>query len=77
MCLEGGTWLPIRQLASACPVTCGCRAGDPNCPLSCPARNASTPPCADYQKIYADPVRDPTHSTCPLGVDTRGAFGGG
>ena len=41
MCTETGKYFPIKPLSYYCPVACGCRAGDPHCPASCPARNES------------------------------------
>ena len=41
MCTETGKYFPIKPLSYFCPVACGCRAGDPHCPPSCPARNES------------------------------------
>ena len=40
LCVEGGANWPIRPLSYFCPATCGCRAGDPHCPLTCPPRES-------------------------------------
>jgi hypothetical protein len=49
MCVEGGSYLPLKPLSIFCPRSCGCRAGDLHCPHSCPARIASDV-CSDHQK---------------------------
>ena len=46
-CVEDGTFFPVKPLSYFCPVACGCHAGDPHCPDSCPARTPSTPLCPD------------------------------
>ena len=46
-CVEDGVFFPVKPLSYFCPVACGCHAGDPHCPDSCPARTPSTPLCPD------------------------------
>ena len=41
MCTATGKYFPVKPLSYFCPVACACRAGDPHCPPSCPARNDS------------------------------------
>ena len=36
-CVNSGTSIPVQALSGFCPVTCGCRRGDYQCPDSCPA----------------------------------------
>ena len=38
-CVENGYYYPVKPMSYFCPVACGCRAGDNDCPDSCPARN--------------------------------------
>ena len=38
LCLEGTTYFPLRPLSYYCPVSCGCRAGEPHCSGQCPSR---------------------------------------
>ena len=49
-CVEHGGSFPSKPLSYFCPVACGCRSGDPHCPDTCPARNASTPTCPAHQR---------------------------
>ena len=38
LCVRGGSFFPFKGISIFCPVSCGCRAGDNDCPDSCPAR---------------------------------------
>ena len=38
-CVEGNFYYPIKPLSIFCPVSCGCRSGDNDCPDSCPRRS--------------------------------------
>mmetsp|Transcript_9605 Transcript_9605/g.19906 ORF Transcript_9605/g.19906 Transcript_9605/m.19906 type:complete len:773 (-) Transcript_9605:125-2443(-) len=51
VCALDATWFPVKPVSYFCPVACGCRAGDPYCPDSCPRRDADTPLCPSYQKL--------------------------
>ena len=62
LCVEGGAYWPIRPLSYFCPETCGCRAGDPHCPLTCPARESI--PNADC----AEDLASGNGGTCPVGA---------
>jgi hypothetical protein len=35
-CKEDRVFYPIKPLSYFCPVSCGCRSGDPHCPGTCP-----------------------------------------
>ena len=37
MCVEHGSYYPVKPLSYFCPRSCGCRSGDPDCPDSCPS----------------------------------------
>ena len=50
---NGGVYFPFKPLAYFCPVACNCRAGDPHCPATCPARNATEPLCPAYMRSNA------------------------
>jgi hypothetical protein len=60
LCVEGGSYWPIKPLSYFCPVACGCRGGDPHCPDSCPARTADTPTCPEWQQSYANSYPEST-----------------
>ena len=64
LCVEGGAYWPIRPLSYFCPATCGCRAGDPHCPLTCPARESI--PNADC----AEDLATGNGGSCPVGAWT-------
>ena len=49
-CVEHGSSFPSKPLSYFCPVSCGCRSGDPHCPDTCPARTDSTPDCPAHQR---------------------------
>ena len=66
-CVEDGWWFGVKPMSYWCPVACGCYAGDPHCPTSCPARNGSEPDCPPYQKRMANSF--PESTTCALAVD--------
>ena len=62
LCIEGGTFMPVKPLSYFCPVACGCRSGDAHCPNACPIRTAETPTCSAAQSA-------PTSGTggvCPI-----------
>ena len=42
ICVEQGTFFPVKPLSYFCPVTCGCAAGDVHCPTTCPATASRT-----------------------------------
>lgn len=66
-CAAFGTWFHIKPLSYFCPRACGCRAGDPHCPTSCPKRNVTAPPCEDYQRSPFYYGRDPDgDARCPI-----------
>lgn len=67
-CVMGGTWFPVRPLSHFCPVACGCRQGDAHCPLSCPARNASTAMCPAHHVGFPGPALDAGSEYCALPV---------
>ena len=50
LCVAGASIYPLKPLSYFCPVACGCHAGDPHCPQSCPARTETTPLCPAYQR---------------------------
>ena len=50
ICVESGSIFPVKPLSYYCPVACGCHAGDPHCPLTCPVRTATTPLCPEAQR---------------------------
>ena len=62
LCVEGGSFWPLKPLSYFCPEACGCRGGDPHCPDSCPARTADTPTCPEWQKTLANSY--PESTTC-------------
>ena len=66
LCVEGGAYWPIRPLSYFCPATCGCRAGDPHCPLTCPAFD---PECRLRGRR-----RPATAGLSRRGLDSRTAF---
>ena len=58
---DGGFGFPFKPLSLLCPVSCGCRAGDNDCPDSCPARPApragnSTTRRVDYSGLESNYV---------------------
>lgn len=61
ICVEAGSWSPIKPLSYFCPVTCGCRKGDAHCPNTCPERKETEPPCLPKQRD----LNFPRH-TCPM-----------
>ena len=36
-CRAGRSYWPVKPFSVWCPVSCGCRSGEPHCPTSCPA----------------------------------------
>ena len=62
LCVAGGANWPIKPLSYFCPATCGCRAGDPHCPLTCPARESF--PNADC----AEDLATGNGGVCPVGA---------
>jgi hypothetical protein len=67
-CTELGTVWPIKPLSYFCPVTCGCRQGDPHCPDQCPARNVQIDPtCASVDRSgLFNPAAASTQFACPM-----------
>lgn len=67
-CVEVGSVWPVKPLSYFCPVTCGCRRGDPHCPDQCPARNAETDQtCADVDRSAVfNPAAASTQFACPV-----------
>ena len=50
LCVRGRGHKPLSLW---CPEACGCHRGDQDCPLTCPARDETTPTCpAHQQKIF-------------------------
>ena len=66
LCVRGRGHKPLSLW---CPEACGCHRGDQDCPLTCPAREATTPICpAHQQKSFLSPeCLDPLSSElcCP------------
>ena len=52
-CVEDGIFFPVKPLSYFCPAACGCKAGDPHCPDSCPARDETTPICPEEHRAPA------------------------
>ena len=50
LCVEGGSFWPLKPLSYFCPEACGCRGGDPHCPDSCPVRDPKEELCPAYQR---------------------------
>ena len=51
VCVENGASVPLKALSIFCPVACGCRAGDNDCPDSCPARGRPLEGNASYRVV--------------------------
>ena len=65
LCIEGGSFFPIKPVSYFCPVACGCRSGDAHCPDMCPIRTPETPLCPEAQQAaIADPFAP--LNTCPM-----------
>jgi hypothetical protein len=49
LCVEHGSYYPIKPLSYYCPQACNCHAGDDHCPDACPQRTPSSPICLPFQ----------------------------
>ena len=67
-CVERGSVWPIKPLSYFCPVSCGCRRGDPHCPDQCPARDVpNEPTCSLVHRSSAlNPAAELARFGCPL-----------
>ena len=64
LCVEHGSYYPIKPLSYYCPQACNCHAGDAHCPDACPQRTPSSPICLPFQaKANFDPVN---MNRCPV-----------
>jgi hypothetical protein len=56
LCVRGRGHKPLSLF---CPEACGCHRGDEDCPLTCPARDETTPTCPAHQlRTFVMPDKD-------------------
>ena len=70
-CVEDGVFFPVKPLSYFCPVACGCHAGDPHCPDSCPRRNETTAICPEEWRRTGVNIDWFSDGSCPLTPKNR------